>query len=759
MAGSQEAYQNAMNQGHSAAWDQQWDKAAQFYREALEESPDDAAALNSLGMALYEMQKFEEALICYRRAAQLVNTDPLPFDKMARIFERQGKLTDAFQAYLKAADLYLSGRDVDKAIDCWNRSISLQPDSPMPYSRLGLVYEKLQRLPEAVSAQLSLASLTQRSGNAQQAMKIVEHTLQIQPENKEARLAMETLRNGQLLAKPMRPKGGTGPVRMAEVRQMHTEEENKAELDPITEARQKALVRMADLLFDTEEVTAMPESRSGGRKAAPRDPAAILLHLGQAVHAQTNNDNNQTVTELEAAVEAGLDDPAVYYDLGLLMGSREQDKALRYFQLAVQNPDFALAGYLLMGRTYFQKGDYIQAAVAYLRALSAADAEIVSIEQADELRQNYEPLVEETTSGASPDKMKNLCESINSQLTRPDWRAQLHMMRQQLGEQPPDAPPIPLAEIFMESGSNQMLGVLTQIRGLAARGLYRAAMEECLFMIGRSPGYLPFHIQIAELLIQQDRVDDAVKKFILVAELYNIRGETTPAIRLLNRTLQVAPMDMGVRNRLIDMLVAQNRIEEAIEQYVNLSNIQIQQAEYDQARQTYTSALRLLQQKRTDHVLSVQILYKVADLDLQRLELRQALRVFEQIRTLEPGEANARSQIVDIHFRLGQTQQAMTEVESFIVLLENSNKHATATRFMTDLVENWSDKLELRMRLADLYTHANQVSEAVQQYDYVADALLSSGNKQGAIRILLNIITLNPPNVADYRAALEQLRG
>jgi hypothetical protein len=36
MAGRMDVFQQAMNQGHSAAWDQLWDRAAGYYRQALD---------------------------------------------------------------------------------------------------------------------------------------------------------------------------------------------------------------------------------------------------------------------------------------------------------------------------------------------------------------------------------------------------------------------------------------------------------------------------------------------------------------------------------------------------------------------------------------------------------------------------------------------------------------------------------------------------------------------------------------------------
>jgi len=42
----------------------------------------------------------------------------------------------------------------------------------------------------------------------------------------------------------------------------------------------------------------------------------VLLHLGQAIDAQSNNQDAQAAEELEKALEAGYKSSALYYDLG-----------------------------------------------------------------------------------------------------------------------------------------------------------------------------------------------------------------------------------------------------------------------------------------------------------------------------------------------------------------------------------------------------------------------------------------------------------
>jgi len=92
MPGREDIFQKAMNEGHSAAWDQEWSKAASSYRKALQEIPDQPKALNSLGLALFQLGIFDEALQIYKRVAQISPQDPVPMEKLAQLLERTGQL-------------------------------------------------------------------------------------------------------------------------------------------------------------------------------------------------------------------------------------------------------------------------------------------------------------------------------------------------------------------------------------------------------------------------------------------------------------------------------------------------------------------------------------------------------------------------------------------------------------------------------------------------------------------------------------------
>src|SRR4030042_4369376 len=114
MSGDQQAFQNAINQGHSAAWDQDWQRAASYYHIAIDEFPENMIALSSLALALFELQKYPESLVYYQRATQISPSDPVPMLKVAEILEHLGDLDNATKAYMDVAELYARSKDVRK---------------------------------------------------------------------------------------------------------------------------------------------------------------------------------------------------------------------------------------------------------------------------------------------------------------------------------------------------------------------------------------------------------------------------------------------------------------------------------------------------------------------------------------------------------------------------------------------------------------------------------------------------------------------
>jgi tetratricopeptide (TPR) repeat protein len=317
---------------------------------------------------------------------------------------------------------------------------------------------------------------------------------------------------------------------------------------------------------------------------------------------------------------------------------------------------------------------------------------------------------------------------------------------------------LPLAEMILQTSSAHVVEALGRIRKLASQGKFSTATEEAYQALQYAPTYLPLHTQIAELLALSGQANEAVTKFLLVAQLYNLRGEAGQAIRLLQRVIPMAPMDLSIRSHLIELLRAQGRVDEALQQYTDLGEVYYMLAELDLARQTYSSGLALVQESPSSQKWAIKILTRMADIDMQRMDMRNALKIVAQLRTLLPEDSTICVQLIDLNFRMQQDLAALSEADSFVATLEKSGQPARALAFLTEVVEAHPDKVDLRRRLAEALGRNGEIVRAVEQWDMIANELLDANNRRGAIAVVERIIALEPPNVDEYRRVLADLR-
>jgi tetratricopeptide (TPR) repeat protein len=770
MSGDQERFQQAMNQGHSAAWDQSWDKAAQYYRQALEEFPDHPKALTNLGLALFELQQYADALQQYQRAAKQVPNDPIPLEKVAEIQERLGNLPLATKVYMEVAELYAKNKDIDKAIENWSSVGSLAPEHLNAHSRLALVYERMGRKQQAIMEYIAIASLFQHNGDVPKAVQTINHLLQVYPDSNEAKQALAMIQAGKALPKPQRPRGVTGPLVMAQVRQLDQpkDQDSRPRMDPVQEARQSALTMLAGLLFEPAPESEAPQARQGLKALVKGtsilgisqvDQTKIMLHLSQAIDLQSRGQDAQAVVELEKAIDSGLESPAGFFDLGLLLSKTERlESAVRNLQRAVKHTDFSLSARLLLGQIHAKAGRLKDASIEYLEALRVADSESIDPEYAEELFQLYDPIIEAFSQQSDKDVQSRLCENIDKMLMRKDWRDHVRHARKQLPPQASKSSPMALAEILTEASSSQVVESLSKVHQLARAGRLRTAMEEAYYALKFAPTYLPLHITIGDLLFQENRVPEAVLKYTVVAESYSARGEAHRAIAVLRKVSDLSPLDMESRNRLIDLMIERGETEATINEFVRLGEAYYSLADLVTARNTYTRALRYAQQINIDRAVKVNILHRMADIDMQSLDWRQALRVFEQVRTLEPDDEKARSMLIDLNFRLNQPTQALAELDNYIAFLLGAGQANKALDFLIVLVRENDKQPAMHRRMGELYRQVGRTSEAIEELDRAADLFIQAGNRPAAIETLIAILALNPADSTGYQQLLAQLQ-
>jgi tetratricopeptide (TPR) repeat protein len=773
MPGNVDHFEKAMSQGHSAAWDQNWDRAVAFYRQALDEFPNHPKAISSIALALYELKVFDEALTYYQKACELLPDDPIPAERVSECLELSGKANLAVAAYMRSAELYIKSKDIEKALSIWRKVLTLAPENIMAHSRLAIVFERIGQKAEAVREYLGIAALLQQTGEVPKAMQAVERALQASPESAEAQQALAMLKAGQMLPKiSVSKSSGTAQAAPRQGRLAAPSEGFSGDgLDPVASTCQKALSRLAALVFEQMEDEADNQTSRKGMQAIMKgtglfglgraDQTKIMLHLSQVVDLQARKEDSQALEELEKANEAGLDDAAIHFDLGYLyFGANRLESALRHLQRSVNNQDYALGSRLLLGQVQLKMGKSQEASIEFLEALRLADMQTVPADQAEEINQLYETIIDEQSRLMDSDAQAKISSSIVELLVRPNWQENLVQARRQLQGSAGEEVSTPIVDMMIQArgGSGHLVQSMNRITQLSKTGKYRAATEEAFHALQYAPTYLPLHILIGEMLFQQGQVNEAAEKFSVVARSFRIRGESSRSIGLYRRIVNLSPMDINARKQLIDMMNDAGQMEEVAEEYLRLAEVYFSLADLVMARETCDLALKISQQSGVSRELKVKVLNKIADIDLQSLDWKRALRAYEQIRNLKPEDEQVRTTLIDLYLRFGQENLAATEISTFISYLSDNHQMGQAVKFLEKLEEERSEQPVVVRQLAEVYRKMGKNSEALEKFDLAGDLYLRKDNTAAAIETVMVILTLNPPNAADYQQLLSDLR-
>jgi protein O-mannosyl-transferase len=176
-----------MNAGNALAGAGRLEEAAAQFREALRTSPDSLPALSSLGRAFLKMNRLTEAAECLRKVVRLRPDDIEAQNNLGAVLAKTGQNEEAAEHYRQA--------------------LALQPDSAVTLDNLGLVLMRMNRTAEAAESfgkasvaapgsagiRFHLGMALAAEGRPGEARGQFQAALQIKPDFKEARTALQNL--------------------------------------------------------------------------------------------------------------------------------------------------------------------------------------------------------------------------------------------------------------------------------------------------------------------------------------------------------------------------------------------------------------------------------------------------------------------------------------------------------------------------------------------------------------------------------------
>ena len=388
--------------------------------------------------------------------------------------------------------------------------------------------------------------------------------------------------------------------------------------------------------------------------------------------------------------------------------------------------------------------------------LKIVDLATVQHSQADRLIELYENLADSLMAQGERDQASAFANALVEFLSHKGWEDKAKEARGRL-DAISDSGMMILGDM-LTAGSEQVLESLYLSQEYARRGMYDTAVEETYRAIQLSHDYLPAHIQLGELLGKQGRRETAAQKFITVADTYRNRGDVNGAIISYEKSVEMMPLDLAARNRLIDLLKQHGQIDRALEHYLAVGDAYYQLAQIDKARDTYQEALKLAPRGTDEQQWKARLLRLAAEIDMQRFDWRRALTAYKELRGLDPNDERTAITLVDLYYKVGQPVNAVGELDNYLKQLVRSGRGAKVVGILEDMVRQRPSDANLVDRLSRLYIQQKRQADAIELLDKLGEAQLEANETQAAYQTIEKILSLNPPNAASYKQLLAQLR-
>jgi tetratricopeptide (TPR) repeat protein len=365
MAKDREKYQKAMRTGLAYNNAQRFQEAFSAFRVAIAEFPQEPAPYAGLGEACLGLKQLDRALECFKLAARYSRGDITYLKKVADIQERQGQLSEAARTYMAVGEILLKQRKIEDAIGNWQRAIRLDSSLLGAHRRLAMVFQRQNRVRDAVREYLAIARILQMQGEGKKAMQMANAALRLDPGNEDVLKALELIQHGEEAFRDEEEEEEVeAPAVSADeqaeadsltetVRQMAAifEAERSKQLDqeqkvdsPVAVARRRAQDQLAEEIFREEDDRDLAVEETGLSKLE-RDAA-----LGQGMDFESRGQAQDAITSYKKAIDGGLNLPAAYFTVGLLYLEQHQpDHAKKMLALAAKDPSYAEASRLALG--------------------------------------------------------------------------------------------------------------------------------------------------------------------------------------------------------------------------------------------------------------------------------------------------------------------------------------------------------------------------------------------------------------------------
>ncbi|MGC1128457.1 MAG: tetratricopeptide repeat protein [Candidatus Acidiferrales bacterium] len=407
-----------------------------------------------------------KAIAIYKKIAKLAPNELAPLERLADLYVQQGVLSEARPLFLQIAEAHLKANHASKAVEVLHRLLEVEPENSRVQMRLAELYNVMGQKKESSETYLSYAQRLYDHGETDEARKLIDRAVEVDPSNAAAHLLKAKILNA----------GNQGPEAIAALAS-HPDAEAGGDV--------------TKMLVDLELRTGQPQKAA---EIARRQLARGHEHYGLLYHvAETLIESGQTdeafplLGELRnPMIEAGEQDRFVK---ALTSASERMPGRIEPLEMLV---DFCrtISDPFRLNSALSQLADAYESAGDFPRAEQMLE-EIVDRNKNDERIQDRLAQFRARTGGGTP-------VAVPSHQLSPDSSASIMEER---GEAEASAPLPIIEEQFDEETQRYIAQALTDVDLFSSYGLTQKATHLLENVLQRAPRHTPTLERLLDLYL------------------------------------------------------------------------------------------------------------------------------------------------------------------------------------------------------------------------------------------------------------------
>ncbi|MCX7016514.1 MAG: tetratricopeptide repeat protein [Candidatus Sumerlaeota bacterium] len=727
------------------------EEAAQVYEGILRHAPGDAMARGRLAECYEMLERFEDALNCYRGVAEsfestgsldnaidlrrrVARLDPSHLENLRiliRLLLEQGNTREAGRWLAQLADNHESQGDLDEAVRACQMMLERGGDELEARRRLARLYLTAGALPDALRQIEAIVEERLAAGCLADAEEWLHKGLEAAPRHRSFRL--QFLR---LLETSGRSREACDQ-RFALAHEAIEAGERELAVECVTRLRERSDLseQRRARLIELCDVAGLVDLANEERLAL----AEALLGQGQIEEAKSLCD--------EAIQRAGESWPM------------RRKAATLYQKHGI--PELALLEYCRMAGESREKGRFEEAAQV--------------IEEGLRIRPNMQLRALLIDSLISLNRLDEACaqslELVEAAVAQGALDVAESQLRRLIQLRPDDPPPRQrLADVLRERGDvGQLEQALRELAPLLeARGDTDGALQACRELLTLRPDDLPIRQRYIQLYSAVGPERDLLDDYLILAQGHAKNREVVEAMRVYERLLRLDPAHLEARRQFIRFLADQGQHTRLISETLEFGRLCVERGEEAEACEAYEHALQRAPRDKD-------LLRALGETYARRKMTGRALEAFQRLEAIladegdTPGRRDVLKRILDLDPQSGEQRaqlitllrEAEQDTEAEALTLAQARQYEQ--RGLPDLAEQAyrealardPENIEIWRRLIE--TRAALVSESDLQGDLatLGDLLARHGQLREALEAQRRLLAIDPDELEARRRLVD----